>query len=66
MTEKKNPWEGGPNITPEEEAEILEEIYSKRNKVKKQIEEKGYYRMDDDDDIIEVLEAAFDMSKKKT
>jgi hypothetical protein len=67
MTElKKGPWYGGPDLTPEEEAEILKEIYPQKNKIKKQIEETGYYHLEDDDNIGEVLRTLFETSKEKT
>ena len=61
MTKKKEgPWSGGPNLTIEEEWDHYNGLYQKKvekvERLKKQIEEYGYYRMQDDDDIVEVLE----------
>ena len=67
---KKGPW-NSIKIPPEVDAEHQKELRKKRKeaqnleeKIQKQIEEDGYYRMDDEDDIIEILETLIDRAKK--
>lgn len=65
---KKSPWEGGPNATIEEEWDHYNNLYHKKfkknEKIKKQVEENGFYYMNDDDDIIEVLETLLNLNNK--